>query len=420
MNEEKVSTIDENNIPEPDPMIRELKSTNLFNQPGIVQLDSWSQDASKIVKLDGTNQDPPVHQRVGSPVTEAERPIVNPMLQESTKLSSSIDGKQETVEMEKIPGVKEVTITQPLHLIGGAKSREAFSMKNFLKDALKNNFINDFIRKNNLAGIDTEAEAVLIKTKKSKLSFSQRKAVMILLSMRQRQRELLTDIGKDLLHKEDVTDEDMSRLLDSIEETSTDPKQLQETAEAALNNIGMNSDAFVQYAPMTEAYLVPSAPWITSYMLSEYYKIPIDQLKRVNGTFGSCKELDMIHGAEIGMIMHVCRLTVEDADKENYQHEYYIFTKNGWDLICPPMFEGAYTEAPKALENKADITRRQIFPDMVAKWNDTDQTLKVNVSLNDGVEAPHVFASIQNLPISSEQIIAVPELNESPEEPPKE
>ena len=408
MNEEKIVPIVQPKANISDPFITELKSEDHSHPPKIESIYSSRAENDRFPSIDGTNQAATQKILVGSPVTEAERPIVNPSatMIKTTDLTIGEHGTAETVPMEKIPGVKEVSIAPSTGLLGAKGGQDAFSMKSFLKDALKEGFINSFIRKNGLSGINIEVEAKLIDSKKSKLSSSQRKAVLTILAMRQRQKELLADIGKDLLHKENVSDADMVKLIDAIEENSTDPAQLQAAAEKAINSIGTDADAFVNYAPMTEAYLVPSAPWITPQMLSDFYKIPVNQLKRVTGTFGSHEEINAISGALIGMILHVCHLAATDAEKENYQHEYYIFTENGWDLIRPSLFEGTFTEAPKALENKAESNLRPVNP----SFTDTEV-----------IETPRVFATTEKLPTpKSEPIIDVLKINESSEETPKE
>lgn len=176
---------------------------------------------------------------------------------ETTKL---VGENNEVTELEKIPGVKEVTIKpanenneRPAAFMDPATGKPMkFSMQQFIRDTMNGGMINQLVHKYGLEGIDIEKEAALVEQKQSGLSASKRKAVVALNNMRQQQQKLLADIGKDLMHKDNPTDEDLRTLLDSVEDATTNT---QEVAQVVVNDIVQRSvnqimeEARVDYIP---------------------------------------------------------------------------------------------------------------------------------------------------------------------------
>ena len=152
------------------------------------------------------------------------------------------------VDIGKIPGVKEVYIKPaatpapnraPAFVDPKTGKPLDLSMKKFLEDTMKGGMINQWIAKYELQGIDLEKEGALIEKKQSRLSAAKRKVVVALLNMRAQQRRLLADIGKELLKKDNPTDDELRALLDGVEDAHTNQE---EATAAVLSNIVQKAD----------------------------------------------------------------------------------------------------------------------------------------------------------------------------------
>lgn len=170
-------------------------------------------------------------------------------------------GPEQPLDIGKIPGVKEVYIKPTMTKATEQKAAFMdpktgkpldFSMRRFLQETMNGGMINRLIKRYDLEGIDLEKEFERVQKKESRLSASKRKAVVALYNMREQQQKLLADIGKELMHKDNPTDEDLRALLDSVEDASTNT---QEVAQAVAKDIVQRSvnqvmeEARVDYTP---------------------------------------------------------------------------------------------------------------------------------------------------------------------------
>ncbi len=195
-----------------------------------------------------------------SKVTEiSAEPIAQPTpIKELKETTTMVGNNNETMELEKIPGVKEVRVIpseankRPAAFMGPDGKPLDFNMQQFIKETMNGGMINRLVKRYDLEGVDLEKEAALIEQKKSSLSASKRKAVIALLNMRNQQKQLLTDIGKELMHKDNPSDEDLRRLLDSVEDASTNTEEVE---HAVVENIVRKSveqvleESRVDYTP---------------------------------------------------------------------------------------------------------------------------------------------------------------------------
>lgn len=195
-----------------------------------------------------------------SKVTEisAEPIAQSTPIEELKETTTMVGNNNETMELEKIPGVKEVRVIpseankRPAAFMGPDGKPLDFSMQQFIKETMNGGMINRLVKRYDLEGIDLEKEAALIEQKKSNLSASKRKAVIALLNMRNQQKQLLADIGKELMHKDNPSDEDLRRLLDSVEDASTNTEEVE---HAVVENIVQKSveqvleESRVDYTP---------------------------------------------------------------------------------------------------------------------------------------------------------------------------
>lgn len=260
----------------------------------------------------------------------------------------------ETIGMEDIPGVTEVSMSP----INDAEKRirlsdlkhpetgEALglSMKQFIRETMNGGMINVLIKKYDLEGIDLEQEAALIAEKKSRLSRRQRDAVVALNNMRKQQRELLANLSKELINKDNPTDEDLRKLLDSIEDASTNTG---EVATAVANEIvrkaveSANTPAEEISAPVEEAMEAAKVDYtpgeggndeVTTKALHDAVKN--HGRTKFRGVFDS---LDLVDDPQVGDVVH----TVVPDDKGNHSGEELVYTylgPNHWKL------EGSYIQ----------------------------------------------------------------------------
>lgn len=201
------------------------------NDGGISTVGSVGISKPAIVELNGSNQGA-VEFTEGKPLTEDEKPIVKPAAEDMLNPNDPFD-------LGSIPGVKEVSMReipderpQPFN-VQDMKTPDGkpltASANAFVREMLKGGFINQFIKKYDLGGIDLEAEAARIQEKKSNLSASRRKAVMALIEMRRQQQELLKLIGNDLKAKDSI--DNMNQ--EDAKETAGIPGTVTEAMEAA-------------------------------------------------------------------------------------------------------------------------------------------------------------------------------------------
>jgi hypothetical protein len=230
---------------------------------GITHVASVGLEKPKIVELDGSNQEPTEYV-AGKEVTEEEKPIVCPS--DDIKLNPPED----PFDLSSIPGVKEVSVNeverpsrQEIEKIESRATehlKEAYSKIGhqahaFMREMMKGGFINQFIKKFDLAGIDIEAEAELIKQKKSNLSASKRKAVMTLVEIRQQQKDLLKLVGQNLQAKDSIDNmneeaNDANKAAKNAEERELADKLCnEEPVEPSSKLEEALADAMVEYTP---------------------------------------------------------------------------------------------------------------------------------------------------------------------------
>lgn len=230
---------------------------------GITHVASVGLEKPKIVELDGSNQEPTEYV-AGKEVTEEEKPIVCPS--DDIKLNPPED----PFDLSSIPGVKEVSVNeverpsrQEIEKIESRATehlKEAYSKIGdqahaFMREMMNGGFINQFIKKFDLAGIDIEAEAELIKQKKSNLSASKRKAVLTLVEIRQQQKELLKLVGQNLRAKDSIDNmneeaEDANKTTKNAEERELADKLCnEESIEPSPKLEEALADAMVEYTP---------------------------------------------------------------------------------------------------------------------------------------------------------------------------
>lgn len=161
------------------------------------------------------------------PKQEATIDYVKPMM---TELNS-----EQPVDIGHIPGVKEVYIKPTTTKADEQKAAFVdpktgkpldFNMRRFLQETMNGGMINRLVKRYDLEGIDLEKEFELVQKKESRLSASKRKAVVALYNMRKQQKQLLADIGKELLKNENPTDDDLRNLLDSVEDAHTNQEEV--------------------------------------------------------------------------------------------------------------------------------------------------------------------------------------------------
>ena len=248
---------------------------------------------------------------------------------ETTKL---VGENNEVTELEKIPGVKEVTIkpanendARPAAFMDPATGKPLkFSMQQFIRDTMNGGMINQLVRKYDLEGIDIEKEAELVEQKKSKLSASKRKAVVALNNMRKQQQKLLADIGKELMHKDNPTDEDLRALLDSVEDATTNT---QEVAQAVAKDIVQRSvnqimeDVKVDYTPGEGGN-----DKVTAKALHD--AVEIHGRAKFRGVFDS---LDQVEDPQVGDVIHI----IVPDDKGNHSGKELVYTYFGLNYWKP-------------------------------------------------------------------------------------
>lgn len=280
--------------------------------------------------------------------------FVDPIPDKPTETIKIKDTSATPCDLGEIPGVKEVEvkgITDSRERIGLSDLRDPktgeslnFSMKRFLRETMNGGMINVMIRKFGLEGIDLEKEAELIKNKKSRLSRRQRDAVLALENMRRQQRDLLENISKELMGKTNPTDEDLRKLLDSVEDATTNTE---EVATAVANEIVRkaveSANAPAEEIPTSveeamEAAKVEYTPGeggndeVTTKALHDAVKN--HGRTKFRGVFDS---LDLVDNPQVGDVVH----TIVPDDKGNHSGEELVYTyigPNNWKL------EGSYIQ----------------------------------------------------------------------------
>lgn len=159
-----------------------------------------------------------------------------------------VNEKMAITNIEDIPGVKEIKInpipnakeklTQDGSKTAKVGESLSFSLQNFIRETMNGGMINVLIKKYDLEGIDLEKESERVLAKKSNLSRRQREAVLALNNMRKQQRELLANLSKELMGKNNPSDEDLRNLLDSVEDAATNTEEI---TKAVVQNIAQRA-----------------------------------------------------------------------------------------------------------------------------------------------------------------------------------
>ena len=243
-------------------------------------------------------------------------------------------GPEQPLDIGKIPGVKEVYIkptmtkaTEQKAVFMDPKTGKPldFSMRQFLQETMQGGMINRLIKRYDLEGIDLEKEFERVQKKESHLSASKRKAVVALYNMRKQQQKLLADIGKELMHKDNLTEDDLRALLDSVEDASTNT---QEVAQAVAENIVQKSvnqimeEAQVDYTPEPRTEVNPE----TVHVLKTANDI-LDAFGRFQfrGVFSDYNEVKNPQAGD------VCHAIVASKRPENIQYEdVFVYDGNKW------------------------------------------------------------------------------------------
>lgn len=248
-------------------------------------------------------------------------------------MSESINNKP--VDLGEIPGVKEVYIN-PINKPTKEQSNDiGESMKSFIKETLKGGMVNHIIERFDLQGIDIENEHELILKKESKLSASKRKAVEALYNIRVQQRDLMKEISKDLMGKENPTDEDLRNLLDSVEDANTNQN---EVAKAVMDDITQKALAAktadnkeTAEAIVKEAEVDYKAKADPEDLTSEAMQNALKQFGRTQ-FLGSFNSLELVPTPKVG---DVARTIVFNNDGTHSGQElvYVYESPNHWMLV---------------------------------------------------------------------------------------
>lgn len=240
------------------------------------------------------------------------------------------------VDLGDIPGVKEVYInpvTKP------AENKEnnilSESMNRFIKETMNGGMINRIIERFDLQGIDIENEHELILKKESKLSASKRKAVEALYNIRVQQRDLMKEIGKDLMGKENPTDEDLRNLLDSVEDANTNQN---EVVKAVVNDITQKALAVKiadnkesAEATIKEAEVDYKAKADPEDLTSEAMQNALKQFGRTQ-FLGSFNSLDLVPTPKVGDIARTIVFN-NDGTHSGQELVYVYESPNHWMLV---------------------------------------------------------------------------------------
>lgn len=296
-----------------------------------------------------------IHENYPTPV-----PDTTPETKQEVKEEPAPEEKP--VDIGKIPGVKEVYVKPTMTKIGEQRPAAFidpstgkpldFSMRRFLQETMNGGMINRLIRRFDLEGIDLEKEFELVQKKESRLSASRRKAVVALYNMRQQQKQLLADIGKELLKKGSPTDDELRALLDSVEDANTNQTEAaaavaQDIAQRALAEKLTNPPKpEEEHKPVEEKKEeVPAAVQKAMEDAKVDYtpgeggndevttKALHDAVKnhgrtKFRGVFSS---LDLVEDPQVGDIVH----TIVTDDKGNHTGEEAVYTyvgPNHWAL----------------------------------------------------------------------------------------
>ena len=248
-------------------------------------------------------------------------------------MSEAINNKP--VDLGEIPGVKEVYIN-PINKPTKEQSNDiGESMKSFIKETLKGGMVNHIIERFDLQGIDIENEHELILKKESKLSASKRKAVEALYNIRVQQRDLMKEISKDLMGKENPTDEDLRNLLDSVEDANTNQN---EVAKAVMDDITQKALAAktadnkeTAEAIVKEAEVDYKAKADPEDLTSEAMQNALKQFGRTQ-FLGSFNSLELVPTPKVG---DVARTIVFNNDGTHSGQElvYVYESPNHWMLV---------------------------------------------------------------------------------------
>ena len=262
------------------------------------------------------------------------------------------------VDIGQIPGVKEVYIKPTMTKAAEQKAAFMdpktgkpldFSMKRFLQETMNGGMINRLVKRYDLQGVDIEKEFELVQKKESRLSASKRKAVVALYNMRKQQKQLLADIGKELLKKDSPSDDDLRALLDSVEDAHINQEEAtlavaQDIVQRALaEKINPPKEDKKEEVPAVvqeamEAAKVDYTPGeggndeVTTKALHDAVKN--HGRTKFRGVFDS---LDQVEDPQVGDVVH----TIVTDDKGNHSGTELVYTyigPNHWKL------EGSYIQ----------------------------------------------------------------------------
>lgn len=248
-------------------------------------------------------------------------------------MSESINNKP--VDLGEIPGVKEVYIN-PINKPTKEQSNDiGESMKSFIKETLKGGMVNRIVERFDLQGIDIENEHELILKKESKLSASKRKAVEALYNIRVQQRNLMKEISKDLMGKENPTDEDLRNLLDSVEDANTNQN---EVAKAVMDDITQKALAAktadskeATEAIVKEAEVDYKAKADPEDLTSEAMQNALKQFGRTQ-FLGSFNSLELVPTPKVGDIARTIVFN-NDGTHSGQELVYVYESPNHWMLV---------------------------------------------------------------------------------------
>ena len=310
-------------------------------------------------------------QRINEPSYPEPVPEIKPEPKQEEPAQEAAP-EDKPVDIGKIPGVKEVYIKPTMTKADEQKAAFVdpktgkpldFNMRRFLQETMNGGMINRLVKRYDLQGVDIEKEFDLVQKKESRLSASKRKAVVALYNMRKQQKQLLADIGKELLKKDSPSDDDLRALLDSVEDAHTNQEEAtlavtQDIVQRALaekNNPPKEDKkeevpAAVQEA--MEAAKVDYTPGeggndeVTSKALHDAVR---DQGRtKFRGVFSS---LDMVEDPQVGDVVHTI-VTDANGNHAGLEMVYTYIGPNHWR--CDGSVHVDLPEEPKQEEKKAE------------------------------------------------------------------